>query len=101
MAMPRFTASFTSTNCPPDSSSTRQARSRFLLRTSMSKSSTKPRPSARERWVRKRISNLFVEAAFEQSVDEGGDLRPRRLDFAELDGIRTEDLGEIGEILDF
>src|SRR5438094_2443447 len=32
---------------------------------------------------------LVVEAAFEQSVDQGGDLRSRRVDFTELDGIRA------------
>lgn len=44
MAIPRFNASFTRTNCPPESSSAEKARSSDLLRTSTSKSSTKPRP---------------------------------------------------------
>src|SRR5439155_17787217 len=44
---------------------------------------------------------LIVKATLEQSVDQGGDLRSRRLDLAELDGIRAENLGEIGEILGF
>src|SRR5213594_2307307 len=114
MAMPRFTASFTNTNCPPDSSSTRQVRSRFLLRTSMSKSSTKPRPSALGRCVRKRISNLLsksvglgalrpeadfelvVEAALKQGVHQGRDLRSGSLDLAKLDFVRAEDSSQIG-----
>jgi hypothetical protein len=33
MAMPKLTASLTKTNCPPENSSTKQVRSRFLLRT--------------------------------------------------------------------
>src|SRR5207245_1479505 len=44
---------------------------------------------------------LIVEATLEQSVDQGADLRSRCLNLAELDGIRTEHLGEVREILDF
>ncbi len=54
-----FEASPTSSNCPPESSTTRHIQSRFLLRTSTATLSSIPLPSTLGRSVLNRISYLF------------------------------------------